>query len=282
VLVTIAIRLALIPLFRAQIRSSRAMQELAPAMNELKKKHGNDRVLFQQEQMKLYRERGINPMMGCLPLVIFFPVLFAMYAAFQQVGGFVGVAPLTIQELRDRVLPFFVPTPPGLGPQDHLDLTAHWLPWIGNLAHPDHLFFGAIGPLPIVSALLQLVASVQALPKNPPKTDDPMQRSMQSMTYYFPILTVVLFKDLAAGVFIYYITTTVVQIVQQYFVMGWGQLARWVPALEAIPTPADRDMRRREQAALAEAETDMKLAEAPGAQRRDDSGGRRRGRRRKR
>jgi YidC/Oxa1 family membrane protein insertase len=282
VLVTIAIRLALIPLFRAQIRSSRAMQELAPAMNELKKKHGNDRVLFQQEQMKLYRERGINPTMGCLPLLVFFPVLFAMYAAFQQVGGFVGVQPLTIQELRDHVLLTFVPTPPGLGPQDHLDLTAHWLPWIGNLAHPDHLFFGVIGPLPIVSALLQLVASVQALPKNPPTTGDPMQRSMQSMTYYFPILTVVLFKDLAAGVFIYYITTTILQIVQQYFVMGWGQLARWVPALEAIPTPADREMRRREQAAMAEAETDMKLAEAPGAQRRNDTGGRRRGRRRKR
>jgi YidC/Oxa1 family membrane protein insertase len=289
VLVTIALRVALVPFFRAQIRSSRAMQELAPAMNELKKKYGKDRALFQQEQMKLYRERGMNPMAGCLPLLIFLPMMFAMYAAFQQVGGFVGVQPLTIQQLRDNVLfrlpgsaDPLIPTPPGLGPQDHLDLTAHWLPWVGNLAHPDLLFFGVIGPLTILSGVLQLVASIQALPKNPPKTDDPMQRSMQSMTYYFPILTLVLFRELAAGVFIYYITTTLVQIVQQYFVMGWGQLARWVPALEAIPTPADRDMRRREQAAIAEAETDMKVADAPGAQRRENGGSRRRGRRRKR
>jgi YidC/Oxa1 family membrane protein insertase len=281
VLVTVAIRVALIPLFRMQLRSSRAMQELAPAMNELKKKYGSDRARMQQEQMKLYQERGINPVLGCLPLLAFLPILFALYAAFQQVGGLVGASPLTADELRNRVLWPFVPLPPGLEGGDHLDLTAHWLPWLGSLAQPDHLFFGFIGPLPILSAVLQLIASVQALPKNPPKTDDPNTRMMQSMTYYFPIITIVLFKDLSAGVFIYYITTTVIQIIQQYFVMGWGQLARWVPALNSIPTPADRDMHRREQAAIVEAREDMKETEVA-AQRREPNTGRRRGRRRKR
>jgi YidC/Oxa1 family membrane protein insertase len=281
VVVTVAIRLALYPLFRAQVRSARAMQELAPAMSELKKKHGTDRARMQQEQMKLYQERGINPVAGCLPMLVFFPVLFAMYAAFQQVGG-LGVPALTGQELRDRVLWPFVPLPAGLGPTDHLDLAAHWLPWLGSLAQPDHLFFGLIGPLPIVSALLQLVASIQALPRKPAPTDDPTQRTMQQMTYYLPIITVVFFKDLASGVFIYYITTTIFQIVQQYFVMGWGQLPRWVPALEGIPTPADRVMREREAAAMAEAEADMKAGQGVGAMRREGEGGRRRGRRRKR
>src|SRR5437762_8436682 len=64
VIVTVAIRLALFPVFRAQVRSSRAMQELAPAMNDIKKKYGNDRAKLQQEQMKLYKERGINPIGG--------------------------------------------------------------------------------------------------------------------------------------------------------------------------------------------------------------------------
>src|SRR3989454_11709989 len=136
VIVTVAIRLALYPLFRTQVRSSRAMQELAPALNDIKKKYGNDRARLQQEQMKLYQERGINPAAGCLPMLIFFPVLFAMYSAFQQVGGLAGAEPLTIQQLRDHVLFPFVPTPPGLGPDDHLDLAAHWLPWVSNLAHP--------------------------------------------------------------------------------------------------------------------------------------------------
>ena len=270
VIVTIAIRLALFPVFRAQVRSSRAMQELAPALNDIKKKYDKDRARLNEEQMKLYRERGINPAGGCLPMLVFFPVLFAMYAAFQQVGGLTGAHALTVQELRDKVLWPFIPTPEGLGPSDTIDLTAHWLPWIANLAHPDHTWvlpvIGGIGLLPIISALLQLVASIQALPRNPTQTDDPTQRMMQSMTYYFPLITIVFFKDLAAGVFIYYITTTLFQIIQQYFVMGWGQLPRWLPFLRTIPTPADKEMARRERAAIREAEADMEAAEAPGAQ----------------
>src|SRR6267143_6073370 len=284
VIVTVAIRLALFPVFRAQVRSSRAMQELAPALNDIKKKYGKDRARLQQEQMKLYKERGINPVGGCLPMLVFFPVLFAMYAAFQQVGGLSGTQALTIQQLNEHVLwPFIKPLFAELPPDSHIDLTAHWLPWISNLAQPDHLFFNFIGPLPIISALLQLVASVQALPRNPPQTDDPTQRTMQSMTYYLPLITVVFFKDLAAGGFIYYITTTIFQLIQQYFVLGLGQLPRWIPPLANIPTPADQTMRAREQEAIAEAEHDMEEPEAVGASRRNgNGGGRRRGRRRKR
>jgi YidC/Oxa1 family membrane protein insertase len=285
VIVTVAIRLALFPVFRSQVRSSRAMQELAPALNDIKKKYGKDRAQLQQEQMKLYKERGISPLGGCLPMLVFFPVLFAMYAAFQQVGGLSGAHALTAEQLRDTVMwPFLRFTVADLPADATIDLTAHWLPWVSNLAQPDHLFFSFIGPLPIISALLQLVASVQALPRNPPQTDDPTQRTMQSMTYYLPLITVVFFKDLAAGVFIYYITTTIFQLIQQYFVMGWGQLPRWIPPLANIPTPADKTMRAREQAAIAEAEHDMEEPEgAVAASRRDgNGGGRRRGRRRKR
>src|SRR5438093_721554 len=283
VIVTVAIRLALFPVFRAQVRSSRAMQELAPALNDIKKKYGKDRAQLQQEQMKLYKERGINPVGGCLPMLVFFPVLFAMYAAFQQVGG-LGASALTVQVLREKVLWPFIPTPAGLGLTDTIDLAAHWLPWVSNLAHPDHLFFNFIGPLPIISALLQLVASIQALPRNPPQTDDPTQRTMQSMTYYLPLITIVFFRTLASGVFIYYITTTIFQIIQQYFVMGWGQLPRFIPPLANIPTPADKTMRARERAAIVEAEQDMEepLAMAASGRNASGGGGRRRGRRRKR
>src|SRR5256714_15386143 len=152
VIVTVAIRLALFPFFRAQVRSSRAMQELAPAMNDIKKRHGSDRAKLQQEQMKLYKERGINPMGGCLPMLVFFPVLFAMYAAFQQVGGLSGAHALTVEQLRDSVLwPFLRFTVSDLPPDATIDLTAHWLPWVKNLAEPDLAWFGLIGPLPIIS-----------------------------------------------------------------------------------------------------------------------------------
>ena len=79
IFVTITIRLALYPLYVTQIRSQRAMQEVAPAMEELKKKYGKDRQRFSQEQMKLYKERGVNPAAGCLPLVLQMPLLIALY-----------------------------------------------------------------------------------------------------------------------------------------------------------------------------------------------------------
>src|SRR5512133_499233 len=69
IVVTVLIRLAVYPLYRTQIRSQRAMQELGPAMNELKKKY-KDRQRFAEEQMKLYKEHGVNPAAGCLPLVL--------------------------------------------------------------------------------------------------------------------------------------------------------------------------------------------------------------------
>ena len=282
VIVTVAIRLALFPVFRAQVRSSRAMQELAPAMNDIKKKFGNDRAKLQQEQMKLYKERNINPIGGCLPMVVFFPVLFAMYAAFQQVGGLSGAHALTVEQLRDTVLWPFLQFTVADRPSDlPIPLLAPWIPWVSNLAQPDLAFFGLIGPLPIISSLLQLVASIQALPRNPVQTDDPTQRTMQSMTYYLPLITIVFFRTLASGVFIYYITTTIFQIIQQYFVMGWGQLPRFIPPLANIPTPADKTMRARERAAIVEAEHDMEEPEAA-ASGRGGNGGSRRRRRRKR
>ncbi len=281
VAVTLAIRLALYPLYVTQIRSQRAMQEVAPALNELKAKHGKDRQRMAEEQMKLYRERGVNPAMGCLPLLLQMPILFAMYAAFQQ-------APLlTGDQLRAALWPF-VPIPV-VGDQT-LDLTAHWLPWIQTcpgpnnttlhgLACPDQLLFGLTGILPIVAGALQLVASLQAMPVNQPKSDDPQAKMMQSMSYYFPLITVYFASTFPSGLAVYWVTTTLFQIVQQYFVSGWGQLTRWLPFLRTIPTPADRTLARDQRAAIREVEADMSAAVPARA---NDAGEGRRSRRRRR
>src|SRR5258708_3348592 len=134
VFLTIAIRLALYPLFVTQIRNQRAMQELAPAMNELKAKYGNDRQRLGQEQMKLYQERGYNPAMGCLPLLLQMPLLFALYAALSQAPNIAG-------DQWGQVLIPLISQPAG----GHLDLAAHWLPWLSSLAEKSN-------PLDVVNA----------------------------------------------------------------------------------------------------------------------------------
>ena len=261
VMVTIAIRLALYPLFVTQIRNQRAMQELAPAMNELKAKYGSDRQRLGQEQMKLYKERGYNPAMGCLPILLQMPLLLAMYAAFLQTPTLDG------EQLKQILIPF-VPIP--VGPTDHLDLTAHWLPWIsGGLGQPDPLHI-----LPILAGATQLISSVMFQPSVQPKNVDPQQKMMQSMQYYFPLLTVVFAWGFPSGLALYWVTTTLFGIVQQYFVSGWGQLPRFLPFLRNIPSPADRTLAARQQAALDEERRDMNAKAAiasgpsngPGAQ----------------
>ena len=253
VLITIAIRLALYPLFRVQIQNQRAMQELAPAMNELKAKYGSDKTRLGQEQMKLYQERGYNPAMGCLPILLQMPLLLAMYQAFIQAPSLTGTT------LGPDLLPF-VPNP--LAPEQRLDLTAYWLPWISEgLGNADPLHI-----LPIVAGATQLVSSVMFQPSVQPKTVDPQQKMMQSMQYYFPLLTIFIAWQLPAGLALYWVTTTLFGIVQQYFVSGWGQLPRFLPFLKYLPSPADRTLAARQQAALAEERRDMgaKLALANG------------------
>jgi YidC/Oxa1 family membrane protein insertase len=274
--VTLGIRLALYPLFVTQIRSQRALQEVAPALNELKEKYGKDRERMAKEQMKLYSERGINPAMGCLPLLLQMPILFAMYAAFLQAPHLTG------EQVQAFLLPL-ISNP--LGATETLDTAAHWLPWIADCATPTGTASGLachdqLGILPILAGVSQLIASLMAQPTTAPKNVDQQQRMMQSMAYYFPVITVVIAWNLPAGLAVYWVTTTLFQIVQQYFVTGWGQLARWLPFLRSIPTPADREIARQQRAVVAEVETDMSAVPA----RTDDgieTGRRRRGRRRR-
>ena len=228
-------------------------------MNELKAKYGSDKQRLSQEQMKLYQERGFNPAMGCLPMMLQIPLLIALYNALLQAPGLTGSA------LGGILIPF-VPNP--LGPDATLDVTAHWLPWItqcvnNGVTHHGLSCSDPLYILPVIAGLLQLVSSAMFQPANPPKNMDPQQKMMQTMSYYFPILTVIFASQYAAGLSLYWITTTLFGIVQQYIVNGWGQLPRFLPFLKRIPSPADRTLAARQQAALDEERRDMGAKVAP-------------------
>lgn len=79
---TVVIRFLLLPLTNAQLKSSQKLQQLKPKLEELQKKHKNDKVKLQQAQLSLYQEAGVNPAAGCLPLLIQMPVFIALYQVF--------------------------------------------------------------------------------------------------------------------------------------------------------------------------------------------------------
>src|SRR5919198_3799585 len=80
ILLTVAIRVLLLPLGLKQIRSMQAMQALQPQIKALQQKYKGNKQKLNEEMMKLYKERGVNPLAGCLPMLLQIPVLIALYS----------------------------------------------------------------------------------------------------------------------------------------------------------------------------------------------------------
>ncbi len=86
VLLVVLMRLIMVPLFVKQMHTTRAMSALAPQMTALRKKYKNDKQTLQQETMKLYQEAGVNPLMGCLPVILQLPAFFALFSVLKAIS----------------------------------------------------------------------------------------------------------------------------------------------------------------------------------------------------
>ena len=201
IIFTILIRLVLLPLSLKGTRSMKAMQAMQPKVAALKKKYGDDKQKVQEETMKLYREEGVNPLGGCLPLLLQMPFFFAFYHALINLGN--------VED--ERFNPIFQEA----------------FLWVKNLSEPDVLgpeLTGLGFPLPF---LLPLLAGgtqwVQQRMMTTPSTD-PQQRLQQQMMMFMPLMIIVIGVNFGAGLALYWVVQNVFGIVQQYFITGWGAL----------------------------------------------------------
>jgi YidC/Oxa1 family membrane protein insertase len=201
---TLAIRTLLIPLTIPSLRSAKKMQELRPHLMELKRKHKGDQKKLREEQLKLYRERGVNPAAGCLPIIIQGIILVALYQVLISTFG------------------------RGVFNVDFL-----WL----NLAKPDPFFI-----LPLLAGLTQLLLSKMILPateKHPEPTlekekdmEDMIYTMQSQMLYLWPLLIIIIGWQLPSGLILYWVVTNIFSLVQQYFVSGLGGLQEWLKLLK--------------------------------------------------
>ncbi|WP_416175719.1 membrane protein insertase YidC [Clostridium sp.] len=99
ILMTIIIRLLILPLGVKQIRSSLIMNKIQPEIKKLQDKYKKDPQKMQKEMMKLYKEKGASPFSGCLPLLIQWPILIALYYVFNHLNGINGIGFLWIKDL---------------------------------------------------------------------------------------------------------------------------------------------------------------------------------------
>jgi YidC/Oxa1 family membrane protein insertase len=193
ILVTILVRLILAPSFHKSLKSQRKMAVLQPKLNELREKHKDNKEAQAKAMMDLYREHKINPAGSCLPLLIQLPLLIALYQVFRIALGTATVGPYLYSFVHDpgTMNPYFL--------------------HIVNLAKPSI----ALG---IIAGISQYFQSRMMLPKEP--NTDPTQKMLATQTLYiFPILSIFISLRLPAGLPLYWITTTLFAVVQQYYII---------------------------------------------------------------
>ncbi len=181
ILLTIVIKLALFPLTHKQFLSMKNMQKIQPKMKEIREKYKKDPQKLQQEMMSLYKTSGINPLSGCLPMLVQLPFLFALFYTMSSDKFKVLIS-------QEGVFPGF---------------TNFWLP---NLSQPDHLFI-----LPIVIGVATYLSQ-----KATPMSGD---KNQQKIMMFFPVIMVVICFKMPAGVLLYWAASQIISTMQQLIIM---------------------------------------------------------------
>lgn len=206
ILFTLVVRLATFPLNMQQIKSSKAMQELQPRMKELQEKYKGDREKLAQAQMAMYKEAGVNPIGGCLPMLVQMPIWFALYQALTQLShegllyeGFLWI-PSLAGPMADRGTGGGF-MPPWLAPFPFGEPSIGWLHALAYLV------------LPVLLIVSQYYMQQMMTPPNP----DPQQASMNSMMKIMPIMFGYFSLIVPSGLTLYWFTSNILALVQQYF-----------------------------------------------------------------
>lgn len=226
IIFTIGVKLVTLPLTLKQLKSTKAQQELQPKLRELQAKYGKDRQKLSEEQMKLYKESGVNPLGGCLPLLIQLPVLWGLYQALYILAN------PSVNELTNASF-FWIP-----------DLSYPSLEvgtsWIGTAFQTqDWAKLITYFSLPIFMLVTQLLLQKMSMPRKDPKggAQDPQSRMMGQMMMFMPIMFGWITLGLPSGLTLYWSVSNLLGMIQQYFITGWGGLADWFAFLRK-PEPA--------------------------------------------
>jgi YidC/Oxa1 family membrane protein insertase len=186
ILLTLLVRGALFPLYKAQMDSFKRMQQIQPELKRLQDRFKDDKQRLGEEQLRLYKQMNVNPMASCLPMVLQLPLIYAFY---DMLKGFFG------PHFNQWAIP-------------GLSESFLWLPSLGK-ADPYYV-------LPILGGLstywqTRISMTLQS---------GAQQQQMQMMTYLMPVFMFWIFLKLPSGVAVYWVVANIVTIAQQYLTVG--------------------------------------------------------------
>lgn len=177
ILISILIKIILFPLMQKQMKSTMNMQEVQPKLEYLQKKYKNNPEKMNEEVMKLYKEYNVNPMAGCLPLLIQMPILIGLFGALRQYD---------------------------FDPIEHA--TFFWIP---NLADKDPFFI-----LPVLVAATMFLQQKISMATTPQAAENP---TMKTMLYVMPAMMLFVCWSMPSGLCLYWAFFSILSIVQQFF-----------------------------------------------------------------
>ncbi|MDO8576968.1 MAG: YidC/Oxa1 family membrane protein insertase [Candidatus Daviesbacteria bacterium] len=235
---TVLIRVLIWPFMASQIKVTKKMADLKPHLNALKEKHKGDKKAFASAQMALYKEHGVNPAGGCLPALVQIPIFYALYQAIINIlpgaGGQLDIINSKLYfpqfKLPSALDPNFFGLNLGAKPSDFASLGM------------------ALLLIPILTAALTFIQSKMTLPKpvKPYPTDLPKEKkekegleesmgAVQSqMVYLMPIMIGYFAFTFPIGLAIYWNTYTILGIIQQHRISGWGGLESLVTRVKSL------------------------------------------------
>jgi len=181
ILVSTLIKVLFIPLTAKSMESMRAMQRLQPEMVKIRERFKDDAQRLQKEMMELYRRHRVNPLSGCLPMLL-------------QIPFFVGLYNTLLNAIELRHAPFVL--------------------WITDLSAPERLVVGGVG-IPMLA--LAMGASMLAQQWMAPAAGDPAQRRMMMI---MPVMFTFMFINFPSGLVLYWLVNNLLTIAQQYFVLN--------------------------------------------------------------
>jgi len=205
-LLTIVIKLALLPLSKQSIKSQKALQEIQPKIDEIKKKYAGNKEEMARATMALYKENKVNPLSSCLPLLIQLPFLFAVFQVFRDFGA------------NGKSLDYiysFIARPESISSIGLFGLL--------DLSKPNAILAVLAGAAQFWQA--KMMVTKRPTVKAPGAKDEDMMAMMnKQMIYMMPVMTVIIGLSLPGGLSLYWLITTLLTGVQQLYVFKKNKL----------------------------------------------------------
>jgi YidC/Oxa1 family membrane protein insertase len=231
------LRFILNPLTKPYMESMKKIKDIAPQLEKIKAKYKGDKIKFAQAQADFYKEKGINPGAGCLPYLLQIVVLIAFFNVFSRTLTPGGDIVANFNSLLYDFLKF--------KPGESINMSFLYL----NISKPDIIplpfaSFSFPGPILFLSAAIQFLSAKvmnpyikveEKIAKKTETSSDDMQVTMQkSMTYTFPLFTLLIGMKFASGLALYWLVFSLTQIYQQVKSQGWGELTPLLKKLNLI------------------------------------------------